>query len=257
MNCIIVGNQPESAHLEGYVTRCSSLNLIGKYNDPESAVHSLSEKDNIGLAFIDIMSTGVKSLDLFDRLSNPPYVIVVSSTGLYARSAFDYNVVDYLIKPLDYSRFTRAVDRSIRLFQHKSSVLNENREVFVKKESSLVKLKMVDIVYIEALENYVTVVTADKKHTFLFTMKGMESQVPADVFIRIHRSFIINKKMIKTIYDNSLDLNVGPYVKNFPLGKSFKANLMNDIAVIDKRSLPLQNRFTDPEFTFNNCYDCR
>jgi DNA-binding LytR/AlgR family response regulator len=94
---------------------------------------------------------------------------------------------------------------------------------------------MTDIVYIEALENYVTVVTADKKYTFLFTMKGIENQVPSDVFIRIHRSFIINKKMIRTIYENSVDLNVGHYVKNFPLGKSFKANLMNDIKIVDKR----------------------
>ena len=216
----------------------------------------MSGQGNIGLAFIDIMSTGVESLDLFDGLSNPPGVIVVSSTGMYARTAFDHNVVDYLIKPLDYSRFTRAVDRSLRLFQHKSSARNENREVFVKKESTLVKLKMTDIVYIEALENYVTVVTADKKYTFLFTMKGIENQVPSDVFIRIHRSFIINKKMIRTIYENSVDLNVGHYVKNFPLSKSFKANLMNDITIVDKKAMLFQSQFTAPEFAYNY-YDYR
>ncbi|HPM04055.1 MAG TPA: LytTR family transcriptional regulator DNA-binding domain-containing protein, partial [Candidatus Cloacimonadota bacterium] len=78
----------------------------------------------------------------------------------------------------------------------------------------------------------------------------------SDVFIRIHRSFIINKKMIRTIYENSLDLNVGHYVKNFPLGKSFKANLMNDITIVDKKAMLFQSQFTAPEFAYNY-YDYR
>lgn len=256
MNCIIVDDQPGSTHLEGFVSRCSSLNLVGKFNDPGSAIDSLAKQNNVGLAFIDLKSAGVESLDLINELSNPPSVIVVASTGLYARQAYDHNVVDYLIKPVDYSRFTRAVDRSLKLLQQKSSAGNENKEVFIKKESTLVKLKMLDIVYIEALENYVTVVTGEKKYTFLYTMKGIENQVPSDIFIRIHRSFIVNKKMIRSIYENSLDLNVGPYIKNFPIGKSFRANLMNDITIVDKKAMLYQSQFSSPEFAYN-FYDYR
>lgn len=240
--------------IEEFVSRCSSLNLIGKFNDPQSAISRLSEDNNISLAFIDLKSAGVNTLDLIDGLNNPPSVILMACTGQYARMAFDHNVVDYLIKPVDYSRFSRAVDRSLKSFLRKSSASNENKEVFIKKESTLVKLKMLNVVYVEALENYVTIVTEDKKFTILYTMKGIENQLPSDVFIRVHRSFIVNKKMIRTIHENSLDLNVGYYVKNIPIGKSFRSNLMNDITIVDKKALEYQNIHSKSVYSYNIYY---
>ncbi|HBE40889.1 MAG TPA: DNA-binding response regulator [Bacteroidales bacterium] len=254
MNCIIVDDQPGSRQLEEYVSRCSSLNLVGKFNDPLTAIDQLSKQNNIGLAFIDLKSAGVSSLELIDSLNNPPSVIVMASTGRYARTAFDHNVVDYLITPVDYSRFSRAVDRSLKTVFQKSAVNNENREVFIKKESTLVKLKILDVVFVEALENYVTIVTGDKKYTILYTMKGIESQLPSEIFIRIHRSFIVNKKMIRTIYENSLDLNVGNFVRNFPIGKSYRSNLMNDITIVDKKALAYQNQYSNTEYAYNIYY---
>ena len=254
MNCIIVDDQPGSRQLEEFVSRCSSLNLVGKFNDSESAIGQLSKQNNIGLAFIDLKSAGIQSLELIDNLSNPPNVIVVANTGQYARKAFDHNVVDYLIKPVDYSRFSRAVDRSLKSVLQLSSVSNEDKEVFIKKESTLVKLKMPEIVYIEALENYVTIVTGEKKFTILYTMKGIENQLPADLFVRIHRSFIINKKMINIINENSLDLNVGYSVKNLPIGKSYRQNLMNDITIVDKKNPVFHNQFATTETPINIYY---
>jgi len=254
MNCIIVDDHPESRQLEEFVSRCSSLNLVGKFNDSESAIGQLSKQNNIGLAFIDLKSAGIQSLDLIDSLSNPPNVIVVASTGQYARKAFDHNVVDYLIKPIDYSRFSRAVDRSLKSVFQKSSVSNEDKEVFIKKESTLVKLKMPEIIYVEALENYVTIVTGEKRFTILYTMKGIENQLPAGLFVRIHRSFIINKKMINIINENSLDLNVGYSVKNLPIGKSYRQNLMNDITIVDKKNPVFHNQFTTAETPVNIYY---
>lgn len=254
MNCIIVDDQPGSRQLEEFVSRCSSLNLVGKFNDSISAIGQLSKQNNIGLAFIDLKSAGIQSLELIDNLSNPPNVIVVANTGQYARKAFDHNVVDYLIKPVDYSRFSRAVDRSLKSVLQKSSVSNEDKEVFIKKESTLVKLKMPEIVYIEALENYVTIVTGEKKFTILYTMKGIENQLPADLFVRIHRSFIINKKMINIINENTLDLNVGYSVKNLPIGKSYRQNLMNDITIVDKKNPVYHNQFANAETPINIYY---
>jgi len=254
MNCIIVDDQPGSRQLEEFVSRCSSLNLVGKFNDSESAIDQLSKQKNIGLAFIDLISAGINSLEMIDNLSNPPNVIIVASTGRFAREAYDHNVVDYLIKPVDYSRFSRAVDRSLKSVLQKSSVSNEDKEVFIKKESTLVKLKMPDIVYIEALENYVTIVTGEKKFTILYTMKGIENQLPSDIFVRIHRSFIINKKMINIINENSLDLNVGYSVKNLPIGKSYRQNLMNDITIVDKKNPVYHNQFANADTSFNIYY---
>ena len=108
------------------------------------------------------------------------------------------------------------------------------QEIFIKKGSSLVKLKFRDIIYIEALENYITLATADEKFTIHFTMKAMEGQLPSGLFIRVHRSYIINKSMIQTIREKSLDLRVGTAEKSIPLGKSFRDALLNDINVMAK-----------------------
>ena len=105
---------------------------------------------------------------------------------------------------------------------------------------------MKDIIYVEALENYVTVVTRDKKYTILYTMKGMENQLPSEVFIRVHRSFIVNKRMIKTINECSLDMIVGNELKSLPVGKSFRSVLLNDINVMDRKNLPSQNNISYP-----------
>jgi DNA-binding LytR/AlgR family response regulator len=107
-----------------------------------------------------------------------------------------------------------------------------DEEIFIKKGSSLVKLKLREIVFVEALENYVTLNTNTDKFTIHFTMKAIENQLPSGVFIRVHRSFIINKSMILAIKENSLDITVGHTVKNIPVGKSFRDSLLNDINVM-------------------------
>ena len=93
----------------------------------------------------------------------------------------------------------------------------------------MVKLKIKDIIYIEALENYVTLNTIERKFTIHFTMKAIENQLPSWIFIRVHRSFIVNKSMIQTIKENSLDLIIGDKLKNIPVGDSFRDPLLNSI----------------------------
>ena len=111
---------------------------------------------------------------------------------------------------------------------------SDDKEIFIKKDSSLVKLNMKDITYIEALENYVILNTRDKKYTIHFTMKGIESQLPPDNFLRVHRSFIVNKRQIKTINENNLQIMLNDNLINLPIGKTFKDVIMNDICVMNK-----------------------
>jgi DNA-binding LytR/AlgR family response regulator len=120
----------------------------------------------------------------------------------------------------------------MRYFTPKEIGTSGDEEIFIKKGSSLVKLKLKDIVFVEALENYVTLNTNTDKYTIHFTMKAIENQLPSGVFIRVHRSFIINKSMIQAIKENSLDISIGHTVKNIPVGKSFKDSLLNDINVM-------------------------
>jgi DNA-binding LytR/AlgR family response regulator len=174
----------------------------------------------------------MNGFDFIVSLDFPPNIIIVSSAEEYALKAFDFNVVDYLLKPVNYGRFCKAIDKTVRYFARKEVPNTGDEEIFIKKGTSLVKLKLRDIIYIEALENYVTLNTNDDKFTIHFTMKAIENQLPSGVFIRVHRSFIINKSMIQSIKENALDLNVGGTLKSIPVGKSFRDSLLNDINVM-------------------------
>lgn len=233
MNCIIVDDDKISCKiLEGYVSKFSSLNLIGAYSDSVEARNIVTQRRDIDLVILDIMMPELDGFDFIGSLDFPPNIIIVSSAEEFALRAFDFNVVDYLLKPVSYGRFCKAIDKTVRYFARREVTNTGDEEIFIKKGSSLVKLKLRDIIYIEALENYVTLNTNSDKFTIHFTMKAIENQLPSGVFIRVHRSFIINKTMIQSIKENSLDLNVGGSLKNIPVGKSFRDSLLNDINVM-------------------------
>jgi DNA-binding LytR/AlgR family response regulator len=233
MNCIIVDDDILTCKiLEGFVNKSTSLNLIGVFNDSVAARDVLTKRKDIDLVILDIQMPEMNGFDFIRSLEFPPNIIIVSSAEEFALKAFDFNVVDYLLKPITYGRFCKAIDKTIRYFTRKEVTNNGDEEIFIKKGSSLVKLKLTEIIFIEALENYVTLNTSEDRFTIHFTMKAIENQLPSGVFIRVHRSFIINKSMIQTIKENSLDLLVGKTIKNIPVGKSFRDSLLNDINVM-------------------------
>jgi DNA-binding LytR/AlgR family response regulator len=235
MNCIIVDDDILTCKiLEGYVSKFTSLNLMGTFSDSVEARDVLTNRHDIDLVILDIMMPKMSGFDFIRSLESPPNIIIVSSAEEFAIKAFDFNVVDYLLKPVTYGRFCKAIDKTIRYFSRKEVINKTDEEIFIKKGSSLVKLKLTEIIFIEALENYVTLNTNDDKFTIHFTMKAIEVQLPSGVFIRVHRSFIINKTMIQTIKENTLDLLIGGTVKSIPVGKSFRDTLLNDINVMAK-----------------------
>jgi len=214
------------------VKKSSSLNLIGVFDDSVTARNILTERRDIDLVLLDIQMPEMDGFDFIVSLDYPPNIIIVSSAEEYALQAFDFNVVDYILKPVSYGRFCKAIDKTIRYYLHKEAGNIGDEEIFIKKSSSLVKLKLKDIIYIEALENYVTLTTSDDRFTIHFTMKAIENQLPSGIFIRVHRSYIINKSMIQAIKENSLDLMIGDTMKSIPVGKSFRDTLLNDINVM-------------------------
>ncbi|MBN2632558.1 MAG: response regulator transcription factor [Bacteroidales bacterium] len=233
MNCIIVDDDKLSCKLlEGYVMKSTSLNLIGSYSDSIEARNVITERKDVDLIILDIEMPELNGFDFIKSLDSPPNIIIVTSGEGYALRAFDFNVVDYLLKPVTYGRFCKAIDKTIKYYSRKEISNTGDEEIFIKKGSSLVKLKLKDIIYIEALENYVTLVTSDDKFTIHFTMKAIENQLPSGVFIRVHRSYIINKSMIQAIKESNLELTVGKTLKNIPVGKSFREDLLNDINVM-------------------------
>jgi len=234
MNCIIVAEKLSYQLLEEFAGKSSSLNLIGTFSDSALFRNQLSTSRDVDLVLLDIDKSGKDVLDFISSLDYQPNIIIVSSGDQNALKAFDFNVVDYLLKPVTFSRFCKAIDKAIRYYSHKEPGNSDDNEIFIKKGSSLVKLKLKDLIYIEALENYVTLNTKDGKFTIHFTMKAIGNQLPSEIFIRAHRSFIVNKRMIQSIKDNALELIIGDEVKEIPLGNSFRDQFLKSINLLNR-----------------------
>jgi DNA-binding LytR/AlgR family response regulator len=232
MKCIIGAEKKICDLLEEFISKSAFLNLAGTYYDSESVRSQLSHGQDIDLFFLDLE---IPKLDLFNfigSLNYQPKIIIISGSDQNAVKAFDFSAVDYLLKPITYARFFKAVDKAIRYHSPKESRNIAEDEIFIKKGPSLVKLRLKDLIYIEALENYIILHTKDEKYTIHFTMKAIENQLPAGDFIRVHRSFIANLSMIQSINEDSLDILVGKVLKNIPLGSSFRETLLNKLNMI-------------------------
>jgi DNA-binding LytR/AlgR family response regulator len=233
MNCIIVDDDKLSCKVVAELVRKSSfLNLVGEYDSAINARNDLAKKPYIDLIFLDIQMPHMDGFDFIGSLEKPPSIIMITGNENMAVKAYDFDVIDYLIKPVNYSRFCKAVDKVIR-YQDKSFGDNlGNQEIFIKKGSTLVKIKLDDIILVEALENYVVLHTDSEKYTIHFTMKAIEQQLPSFLFIRVHRSYIVNKSRINTIRDNGLEINGYSEVSTIPIGKSFRDSLLKEINVM-------------------------
>ncbi|HOO98087.1 MAG TPA: LytTR family DNA-binding domain-containing protein [Bacteroidales bacterium] len=235
MKCIIIADRENYAHIAEMMKRFSFVSVLETGGASGAAVKLMSKERNIDLLIIDNDLPGLNSFELINGLDNKPNIIMVSSDDRHALEAFDFNVIDYMVKPLNYVRFFRAVDKVARYYGSPHRGNDPEDEVFIRKSSTLVKLKLKDIVYVEALENYVTVYTDHDKFTILFTMKAIETQLPSDLFIRIHRSYIVNRSKIEAIRENILELMVGGSVKNLPVGKSFREILMTRLVLMTRQ----------------------
>ena len=234
MKCIVCANKINCNILAEFVQKYSLLELVGTFSDPVLIKNQLSQTEDINLILIDTEIPGIDIFDIIGTLEHLPNIIIISSTDQDALKAFDFNVVDYLLKPVTYSRFCKAVDKSIKYYSPKASSYNTGNEVFIKKGSAFVKVKLNEIIFIEALENYISLYTSDQKYTIHFTMKAMENNLPSGLFIRVHRSFIVNRSNIQAIKDNSLDLQFRNELKNIPVGKSYRDYLMNRINTMSR-----------------------
>lgn len=235
MNCIVVDDDKMSRVLiEEFVGKSDGINLTGSFSNAIDAINAIKLDDSIDLIFLDIEMPQMTGIDFLNRLDNPIQVIIISSREKYALNAFDYDVTDYLLKPITYSRFYKAVDKALTRYRKEKLNSESKDEIFVKKGSSLVRIKFDEILWIEALENYVILNTLTEKMTIHFTMKAIEKKLPSKKFIRIHRSFIVNMSKISVIQDNGVEIKVKNEVVTIPIGKSYKDQLMKDINLMIK-----------------------
>jgi len=233
MNCIIVDDDSFVRKItEDFVKQTESLDLLHSLSSAMEAVNVLNLNESIDLIFLDIEMPGMTGIEFLNALKTLPQIIIVSSKEKYALTAFEYDVTDYLLKPFNYSRFCKAVQKALER-QKKDRLHAKSDEIFIKQSTSLVKLKFSDILWVEAMENYVIINTLDEKYTVHFTMRAIEEKLPLKKFVRVHRSFIINVDSIQSIEDNVIYIKTHDKKKNcIPIGKSHKDKLLKELTVI-------------------------
>lgn len=236
MNCIIIDDDPLSLQVvEEFVKRTEFLELKYTFNDAVEAINTINvSEENIDLIFLDIEMPEMSGIEFLNTVKDLPQVIIISSQEKYALQAFDYDVVDYLLKPITFSRFYKAASKAQNNSATTEMRQKQKNEIFIKKDSALVRLKYDDILWVEAMENYVVINSYDQKFTIHFTMKSIIQQLPPDRFKRVHRSYIVNVGNIDRIEDNYVIIKGRKTTKSIPIGKAYKEKFLKEINLIGK-----------------------
>lgn len=229
LDCIIVDDDRFSIELlRKLVEKAEGLNLLETFDDPVEAIKYLAS-NSVHLLFLDVEMPGMTGLELLNSLKEAPEVILVTSKKEYALEAFEFDVTDYLLKPASLGRFLKAVEKvREKLKEDVSGVEFRGNYIFVKSDSALVKLDMREILWVEALADYVAIVTPRKKYVAHSTMKSIEAKLPSTQFLRIHRSYIVRIDKIDAIEDNTVVIQT----KMIPVGGTFRDRLMDSLDFI-------------------------
>lgn len=225
LKCMVVDDDQTSRQIvEHYVKKTNFLRLDHVCENAIDASNILMEED-VDVLFLDVEMPEMSGMDLLKTIDNSIEVIMITSARDYAPEAFEAAVTDYLVKPIEYSRFLKAVTKAkenIEAFQRKLKDSDQNN-IYVKTDSKVVKITLNNILFIEALADYVVINTPKKKYIVHSTMKGIEKRLPERLFARVHRSYIVNVDHIEALEDNSILI----LDKSIPIGASYKDNFMS------------------------------
>jgi len=228
MRCIIVDDDKISRELiHDYITDTPELELLGEFPSAIEANNFLS-KNHVDLIFLDVEMPKMSGIDLLKSLDEKPLIILTTSQDKYAVEAFEQEVSDYLVKPIDYSRFVKAVNKAKNTLRPRSVDSFSNDSIFIKVDSELINLPYREIMWIEALGDYVNIITPTKKHVVLSTMKNIEGKLPPKEFIRVHRSYFVRVDKIKKISEDIILVEN----KLIPVSKSYKKDLLERLNML-------------------------
>ncbi|WP_294965123.1 LytTR family DNA-binding domain-containing protein [uncultured Flavobacterium sp.] len=220
INCIILDDEPFAVKLiADYVSKISKLNVLYADSDVFKAIEVLNS-ESVDLIFIDIQMpqlTGIELMQMFNQKYN---FIITSAYPQYALEAFQFHVIDYLLKPITFNRFYQSVEKFIH-WQETFQVAEKSGDdyLFVKADRKHYKIALSDILYIEGLRDYIRIHTHDEKIMALENMKDILEKLPSNQFIRIHRSYIIPKDKIKVIDGNQIVMKSG---NALPIGETYR-----------------------------------
>jgi DNA-binding LytR/AlgR family response regulator len=228
MKCIIVDDEPLAIEiLESYVAKIEQLKLEGSFRNAVSAFTFL-QQNSVDLIFLDIQMPKLSGIDFLKSLKNPPKVIFTTAFRDYAIEGFELEVADYLLKPIPFERFLKAVAKVL----HQPSLTNLNQQsgktdqsddfVYFRVDKKMVKTKITDILFIESIKDYVKVRTPEKDIVTQQKISYLEESLPKEHFLRIHRSFIVNRDRIDAY--SATDVEIGKF--HIPIGRNYKNDVI-------------------------------
>src|SRR5690349_10244863 len=227
MKCIIVDDEPLAIEImESYVSKIDQLEISGTFRNAVTAF-TFVQQNPVDLIFLDIQMPKLSGIDFLKTLKNPPKVIFTTAYRDYALEGFELEIVDYLLKPIPFDRFLKAVSRVIQQPVQavtKNAAVSESTEqpLFFKVDKKMVKVKMSDILYIESIKDYVKVKTHDKEIITQQKIGYLEESLPKHIFLRTHRSFIAAINKIESY--SASEIEIGKI--QLPIGRNYKNEVL-------------------------------
>ncbi len=240
MNCLIIDDESAArAIVEQLCKSEGSLNVIEQFSNAIQAIKYLNQ-NQVDLIFLDIHMPDFTGFDLIQTLKKPPRIILTTSDEKFAIDAFEYEcIVDYLVKPITLPRFTKAIEKakkftfsanenSVSNSVSKEEVKEEDQQLYINIDRRLIKIEIPSINVVEAKGDYILIKTKDKNYTVHSTLKKIEEKLPNDLFLKVHRSYIINLKRIVDIEDNSVLIEKDV----IPVSRSNRSELMKRLNLL-------------------------
>ncbi len=222
ISCMIVDDDEVSRKIASqFIEMTNFLALRHECSSAIDAANILNE-DDVDIVFLDFFMPGMNGMELVKGIKSSPEIIMTTSAQQFAVEAYENSVTDYLVKPLEYGRFLTAVNKAKRNIESFKLRVEKQNDIYVKADSRLVRIGFSDLLYVEAMADYVIMHTKTKNHIVHSTMKGIMKRLPSSIFARVHRSFIINVTKINFIEDYAVSMQD----KMIPIGASYKDSFM-------------------------------
>lgn len=220
IRCLVIDDEPLARQLlSDFIKKVPELHLEGSYSSALKALEKL-HKDPVNVLFLDIQMPDITGIEFLKTLEHKPLVVFTTAYAEHALQGYELDVADYLLKPFDFNRFLKSINKITQRLKAESvpkSSVEKSEFIFVKDGTKQVKIPLNSIHYIKGSREYVTLVTDDKKIMSLQTMKSMEEMLPEE-FIRIHNSFIVSLQAVTAIFKNKLQVKG----EIFPIGITYK-----------------------------------
>lgn len=226
IKCIIIDDEPLSRKgLSSFVQELDYLELTGTFSNPIEAM-SFLESNPADLILLDIQMPKMNGLDFLKTMRNPPVTIITTAYPNFAVQSYEFNVIDYLIKPVPFERFVKAITKTRDYFKLIRGTENNHQPFFfIKCDSRIEKIRFDELIYVEAMQNYVMLHTTRNRFVSYLTFKSVEEYLPAEDFLKVQKSFIVNLHHINNIEGNEISIAD----KKITISRGNKEDILNTI----------------------------